>query len=70
MLFNFCRAQPDTAAADVVPNGSLDAGMKAKARKAAKAMAETKIRKGKGKGKANVKTTKHFAGYCLLCKAW
>ena len=26
--------------------------------------------KGKGKSKANAKTTKHFPGYCLVCKAW
>ena len=27
-------------------------------------------KKAKGKGEANAKTTKHFAGYCLLCKGW
>ena len=25
---------------------------------------------GKGKGKANDKTSNHFPGYCLVCKAW
>ena len=27
-------------------------------------------KKGKGKGKAHAKVTKHFPGYCLVCKAW
>ena len=27
-------------------------------------------KKGKGKGKADAKTTKHFPGRCLVCKAW
>ena len=30
----------------------------------------TSFSRGKDKGKANAKTTKHFHGYCLVCKAW
>ena len=29
----------------------------------------TKTRTAKGKGKGSAKTTKHFPGYCLVCKA-
>ena len=48
-------------------NGKVK-GRKSESSKDEKGKDEDK--KGKGNCKANAKTTKHFAGYCFLCKAW
>ena len=70
MLFDYCRAQADTAAGDAVPMdlsmlGEGGKGKKGKGDKRGKGKCNGKKRKGKGKN--NVKT-EYFAGYCLQCK--
>ena len=85
MLFEYCRAQADTAAGDAVPMnlsmlGNGGKGKKSKGDKKGKGTGtgkkgesskdeKDKDKKGKGKGKNNVKA-EHFAGYCLQCKGW
>ena len=87
MLFDYCRAQADTAAGDAVPMGLSVLGEGGKGKKGEgdkKGKGNGKGKKGasnkdeqdkdedkksKGKGKANAKGTKHFPGYCLVCKA-
>ena len=61
MLFDCCRALADTAAGDGV---HMDLSMLCKGKKG------EFDKKGKSKGKANAKTTRHYAGYCLLCDSW
>ena len=86
MLFDYCRAQADTAAGDVVPMdlsmlGKGGQGKKGKGDK--KRKVKGKGKKGesnkdekdqgkdkKGKGKNNAKAAEHSAGYCLHCKGW
>ena len=87
MLFDYCLAQADTAAGDVVPtdHSMLGKGKGEKGKGDKKGQGKGKGKnsenskdekdkdedmKGKGKGEANAKTTKHFPGYCLVCKAW
>ena len=72
MLIDHCRAQADTAVGDGV---TMDLSMlgRGKGKKNENSNDEKdkdEDKKGKGKGKANAKTTKHFLGYCLVCKAW
>ena len=68
LLFDYGRAQADTAASDAVP---MDLSMlgKGKGEKSENSKGE-KDKDKKGKGKANAKESEYFAGYCLLCKAW
>ena len=68
MLFDYCRAQADTAPGDVVPMDLSRLGKgKGKNGKGKKGKGD---KKGNGKGKATAKTTKDFPGYCLVRKAW
>ena len=81
MLFDYCRAQADTASGDAVP---MDLSMLGKGGKGKKGKGtgkskkgesnkdendEDKNKKGKGKGKNNIKV-EYFAGYCLQCNGW
>ena len=85
MLFDYCRAQADTAAGDAAP---MDLSMLGKGGKGKKGKGDKKgegkgkgkkgessedekdkDKKGKGKGKNNV-NTEYFAGYCHQCKGW
>ena len=59
--------------AEATRNAKAKAKAKASKAKATKTKRtdEDKKGKGEGKGKANAKAiTKHFLGYCLVCKAW
>ena len=71
MLFDYCRAQADTAAGDAVPMdlSMLGKGGKGKRGKGEKGKGKSKGEKGESKGKNNVKT-EYSAGYCLQCKGW
>ena len=74
MLFDYSRAQADTAAGDAVPMDFSMLGKggkgKGKGKKGESSKDEKdKDKKGKGKGKNNVKT-EYVAGYCLQCKGW
>ena len=85
MLFDYCRAQADTAAGDAVP---MDLSMLGKGRNGKKGKGD---KKGKGKGKKgesnndekdkdkdmkgnckgkNSTKAEYFAGYGLQCKGW
>ena len=81
MLFDYCRAQADTAANDVVHMdlSMLDKGGKGKKGKGdkkgkgkgkGKKGEGNKDKKSKGKGKNKPKAAEYFAGYCLHCKGW
>ena len=83
MLFDYCRAQADTAEGDAVPMdlsmlGKGGKGKKSKGDKKGKGKGKKgesskdemdKDKKGRGKGENNVKT-EYSAGYCLQCKGW
>ena len=83
MLYDYCRAQADTAAGDAVPmdlsmlgeggkgkKGKGDKKDKGKGKKGESSKDEKdKDKKGKGKGK-NIVKTEYFAGYCLQCIGW
>ena len=81
MLSDTCRARADTAAGDVVLMVSMLGKGKGKGKNGKGAMArksesskdekdKDEDKKGKDKGKVSAKTTKHFLGFCLVCKAW
>ena len=80
MLFDYCRAQADTAAGDLVPMDlsmlGKGKGKKGKGDKKDKGKSENskdkekdEDKKGKGKGKNKIRAG-YLAGCCLQCKGW
>ena len=68
MIFDYCRAQADTAAGDAV---RMDLGKDKKGKGDKKEDENDKGTGKKGKkGKSNAKATEYFASDCLHCKAW